>query len=119
MYGTRITTINGNNVITANDYFRDSGVRTRLDTVGQNAVKQVTFASNLTLRPNDEVLENLAERLGYSDTQKEIVAKMFNATQKKGEEIVPASYAINTYKDEGLVSALVTPNQKVIVVILY
>lgn len=112
MYGTRITTINGNNVITANDYFRDSGVRTRLDTIGQSAVKQVTFASNLTLRPNDEVLENLAERLGYSDTQKEIVAKMFNATQKKGGEIVPASYAINTYKDEGLVSALVTPNQK-------
>ena len=111
MYGSRITLFNGD-VLTVNDYFNSSGVRTHLDSVGQNATRDIMFASNLTLRENDEVLETLAERLGYSDSQKSIVAHMFNATQKDAQgNIVPAKYAVNTYKEAGLVSALVTPNQ--------
>ena len=112
MYGTRITALNTGEVITANDYFTKSNIKTHLDSIGQSAVSRVTFASNLTLKPNDEVLEDLAEKLGYSDTQKTIVARMFNATQKKDGQIIQAKYALNTYKDDGLVSALVTPNQK-------
>lgn len=113
MHGTHKIGYNGK-ITTANNYFNSVGdnIKKILNVAGENATGNMRFTSDLDLRLDDAFLSDLGSKLGYSDTQLGVVAKMFDAKKRnKNGKLEFTPYAINGRKRDGLVSAIISPNE--------
>lgn len=113
MTGGKITS--SSEFISSNSYFNSSAnehVKEVLNIAGENATGRINFVTNLNMNNNADFFTDLGAKLGYSNEQLGMVSRMFNAKKRDKSGVLDyASYAIDKYKNDGLVSAIVSPNE--------
>jgi hypothetical protein len=109
-----------NKKITVNQFFNNSreAAEKMLHETGKSTALKfsgVNFVTNISF--NDEAgeafLNNLGEKLNYSELQTKSVSNFFNAMEKIDDAWRPKGYALNNSeaKKNGLVTAIISPNE--------